>query len=201
MSLPDDTTILELIDLEVDGCLPEADRARLEAMLAADPEGRRELEELRTLHRSMAESRIEVAPEFQSKVMESLPVAAWEPAGRQGWGLATAVAAALAAVAAVLFGLSGATQGASPVFGVVAAIGEALRASVVTGAGLLGASWRGVGLALGELLTVSPVTTVAFGIVVVALNVLFFRLLRRDLRTPQLAAKSATSSARTHSDS
>lgn len=201
MNPPEDTTILELLDLEADGCLPEADRARLEAVLAEEPTARRELEELKALHRSLAESRIEVAEEFRSNVMASLPVAAWEPAGRQGWGLASAVALALAALAAVLFGLSGASQGAGPVVGIVAAIGQALEASVLTGAGLLGASWRGVGLALGELLTVSPLTTAAFGVVVVALNVLFFRLLRRDLRVPQPAAESSASSAPSGSDS
>jgi len=193
MSHPDDTTILEILDLEADGCLPTAERPRLEAALADDPACRREFEDLRSLHQALAASRVEVRPGFRSQVMASLPVASWEPAGRQGWGLAAAVTVALAAVSAVMFGLSGVGQGSGPVLGVVAAIGQALQASLVTGAGLLGASWRGVGLALGELLSVSPLTTVAFGVAVLALNLLFFRLLRRDVRAPQMAGRSGTS--------
>jgi anti-sigma factor RsiW len=200
MNLPDDTTILEMLDLEADGSLPEADRARLEAVLAEDPASRRELDELKAMPQTLAKSRVEVDPGFQSRVMDALPVAAWEPAGRQGWGLAAAIAVALATVSALLFGLSGAGQGAGPVLGIVAAVGQALQASLVTGAGLLGASWRGVGLALGELLTVSPLTTVAFGVAVLALNLLFFRLLRRDVRAPQLAARGTTSTESSSSD-
>ena len=201
MSLADNTTILEMIDLEADGCLPEADRDRLDAALADDPAYRHELDELTALNQALASSRVDVRPEFSNRVMGSLPVAAWEPAGRQGWGLAAAVAVVLAALSATLFGLGGVGQDSGPVLGVVAAIGQALRASLVTGAGLLGASWRGVGLALGELLTVSPLTTVAFGVLVVGLNLLFFRLLRRDIRAPQLAQGGSTSSGSHENDS
>lgn len=192
MNRPDDTTILEYLDLEADGCLPETERARVEAAVADSADLQRELDELRELHRALEASRVEVRPEFRSQVMEALPVAAWEPAGRQGWGLAGAVAAVLALLSALLFGLGGTGQGAGPVLGIVAAVGQALKASLVTGAGLLGASWRGVGLAIGELLSVSPLTTVVLGVAVVALNLLFYRLLRRDVRAPQLAARGET---------
>jgi anti-sigma factor RsiW len=192
MSVPSETQVFEWLDLEADGCLPEADRARLEIAMNENPEYRRELDRLRELRHAIEASRVEVRPEFTTRVMEALPVASWERAGRQGWGLAAAVVVALAAVSTVLLGTAGAAGGTGPVFGVVAAIGQMLQASLLTGAGLLGASWRGVGLALQEILSVSPMTSVAFGAAVVAINLLFFRLLRREVRAPQLAGRDSS---------
>jgi len=186
----DDTTVREWIDLEADGCLPEADRRRLLAVLAEEPAYRRELEELRRLHTMLAADRVDVKAGFHARVMDSLPAAAWEPSGRQSWGLAVAATVALAVVSTMLLALGGAAQASGPVLGIVSAVGQALQASLLTGAGLLGASWRGVGLALGELLTVSPLTTVVFAVAVLAVNLLFFRLLRRGARTPQPAGRS-----------
>jgi hypothetical protein len=49
---------------------------------------------------------------------------------------------------------------------------------VVAGAGLLGASWKGMGLILDRLIA-SPASLGAFGFLVLALNLFLFSLIRR----------------------
>jgi hypothetical protein len=53
-----------------------------------------------------------------------------------------------------------------------------LRAAVQAGAGLLGASWKGIGLIIEEILA-SPASLGAFGFLVLCLNLLLFSLIRR----------------------
>ena len=174
---PADEAILRWLDLEADGELSAEEAVRLEAALRQRPELEAERRELRRLHADLA-TRVDVREGFRESVMEALPQPAWEPAGRRGWGVAVAVVALLAAASAALLGWSG-SSATAPGLGVLAAITDALQTALLTGAGLLGASWRGVGLALGELLDASPVTLAVFAVGVVGLNVLFFRLLRR----------------------
>ena len=78
MNSASETKILELLDLEADGCLPEADRPLLEKALAESPEYERELDRLRDVRLALEASRVEVRPGFTAEVMELLPVAAWE---------------------------------------------------------------------------------------------------------------------------
>jgi hypothetical protein len=59
----------------------------------------------------------------------------------------------------------------------------------LSGAGLLAASWRGVGVALGEALDVPERVVFAFG--VIGLNALLFLLLRRRGRRRATAAAVA----------
>ena len=66
---------------------------------------------------------------------------------------------------------------------------EKAAAALLSGAGLLSASWRGVGLALGEALDLPA--QVVFGLGVLALNALLFLLLRRRGRRRATAAATA----------
>lgn len=182
--LPDEETVRLWLDLEADGALRASEAARLDPALELYPHLVSERRELAELNRALAASRIEVEPGFGATVMRSLPQAAWEPGGRRGWGLAAIAAVTLALGAGLLLAASGAGSAASgPLLGVFVAVAELLGASLVTGAGLLGASWRGVGLALEELLASTPSAVVALALGVVLLNVLFWRLLRRPARS------------------
>jgi hypothetical protein len=195
MTSENNERFLKWLDLEADGCLGEAERAELKAAMAVDPELRRVQQELQGLHQALASDRIEVAPGFLERVMAALPAAPWRRSSRRSWGLAAAAVAVLTLGSSLLVGLSGGATSAGPVLGIFGAIGKMLQASVVTGAGLLGASWLGVGLALGEVLTVSPVTMVAFGVVVLGVNLLFFRLLRRRVGAAQLVENGSSDSS------
>jgi hypothetical protein len=184
------------LDLEADGELAAAEAAGLEAALRELPELAGERRELGRLHEALAASRIAVREGFRDEVMRRLPAAAWEPVGRQRWSVAVVAASLLVVLSGVLLSLGGGPSMASGV-GVLGALGELFRATALAGAGLLGASWRGLGLALQVTLESSPLTIALFGAAVVALNVLFLRLLRRGRRRPALerAADSVGRSA------
>ena len=59
---------------------------------------------------------------------------------------------------------------------------DLFRSSLLAGAGLLDASWRGLGLALGRLFDGSLLNLAAFGIFVVGVDALFLRLLLKTRR-------------------
>ena len=193
MASRNDTKLLEWLDLEADGCLGDAERGELEAALAADPELRRAGEELQRLHQALLSCRVEVAADFSERVMAALPAAPWRRSSRRSWGLAAAAVAVLAVASSLLVGVGASAIGTGPLFGLFGAVSQMLQASVVTGAGLLGASWRGVGLALEEILSVSPATMVAFALVVAGVNLLFFRLLRRRVGAARLVDRGGSS--------
>lgn len=183
---PEEDTVRQWIDLEIDGALPPAEARRLESALADEPGLAAEREALRELHRQLEASRVAVRPGFRESVMARLPEASWEPTGRRGWALALGLAVLLAGAAGLSLATGSTATGS--LFGVLGAIGQALVASMLTGAGLLGASWRGVGLALEELLSASPSTLVVLALGVVLLNALFWRLLRRRAGAGPLGA-------------
>lgn len=189
-SLPSQETMRLWLDLEADGELPAADAMRLEAALRERPELQQERRELARLHEVLRRSRFPVRAGFREAVMSGLPPASWEPVAKQAWGAAIAAAALLAVVSGMLLTLGEASPTGSG-FGVLTAIAELLKASVVTGAGLLGASWRGLALALQQALDASPLTMAAFGIGVLAVNLLFLRLLRRSSQRTRLALDRA----------
>ena len=97
--------------------------------------------------------------------------------------------AALAALSTLL--LAAAASGAAdlPGMGVVAALGKMAVATVVTGAGLLGASWSGLGMALGEVFSAAPGVLVGFALLLVLLSLLLVSLLRRPRATAEAARR------------
>ena len=63
---------------------------------------------------------------------------------------------------------------------------ELFGSAALAGAGLLAASWSGVGLALGEILSRSTMGLVAFGVFVLGIDCLFLRYLWRLSRREAL---------------
>lgn len=174
-----ETSWVEKIDLAVDGALPQDELHGLETQLESSAALRAEREQLIEIREALASSRIDVDAGFEARVMNALPIPSWAPVRKQGWGVAVAAAVVLTVLSGLIFSLSGAGSVADPVLGIAGAARDLLVASMLTGAGLLGASWRGLGLALQQLFAVSPWGVAIMGIGIVALNVLFFRLLRR----------------------
>ena len=170
----------EWVQMEFDGELENGRQADLEAHLAVCPECSSERASLARLGRTLAQARVEVRPDFRSAVLAALPSAGWEARSPRSWAWPAALFVAFAAAAAALLGTGGAgslVQG--PVVGAVAALFDLVGTTVQTGAGLLTASWRGVGFAVQDLFGGSFLRMGIFGFGVLCLNLLFFRLLRR----------------------
>lgn len=179
MDTPDHTTYREWLELESDGELPPDRRADLDAHLAACPECSTERRDLERLQGLLQRERLAVRPDFRHAVLQSLPAAPWEARAPRSWSFPVAAFLLLGGIAALLFGSSsGEMGGGSSVLGALLALTGLVQASTLAGAGLLGASWKGVGLVLQEVLA-SPMSLGAFALLVVCLNLLLVSLVRR----------------------
>ena len=118
--------------------------------------------------------RIAVRPGFKTRVMEALPTASWQARSHAWMPLAAMVLTGLGAASL----LSGAAS-ESHLVATGAAIIDFMVATLMAGAGLFSASWRGAGMALEELFAGSGVSLVAFAAMVLCLDLLFVSLLRR----------------------
>ena len=186
---PEHTVWLESLDLHLEGELSAAHRGALEKEIAASAELRRERDLLTSLHTALTESRIPVRESFCDQVMASLPSAAWQAQGARSWAVALTLTLALAASAMLVLGggaLTGLAEGAAVGTGV--ALVDFLAKTTLAGAGLLAASWRGVGFALEELMAESGLQLAGLAVLVVFVNLLFLSLLRR----PAAAAVEAS---------
>jgi hypothetical protein len=174
MKTMDRENVAEWLDLDVDGQLGEAERARLAQVLAAGGELAAERRRLEALHADLAAARVAVRPGFRDAVMASLPAPAWRR-GRS-WTLPLAMAVGFAIAAALA--LAGASaEGAA--LGTGVAVLDLLATALLAGSGLLAASWRGLALALEELISASGLSLAAMALGVLFLNLLFFSMLRR----------------------
>jgi|CXWL01.1.fsa_nt_gi hypothetical protein len=175
----DPVELAEWLDRDVEGDLEPSQRARLAALSATTPElavERAQLERLRSL---LAAGQISVEPTFSLRVMAGLPAAGWEARHPRFWLGPAFLAALLAAAAATFVGVSSARL--EPGVPFVAAFGAVLALlgkSLLAGAGLLGASWRGVGMTVGRFLSASPANLAAATVAVVCLDLLLVQLLR-----------------------
>lgn len=188
MNRPDHNTYREWLNLDVDGCLPRERRAQLDQHLASCSSCRSEKAALLSLEGALKRSRVEARPGFRHQVVSSLPVASWESRSPRTWTFPAAVCLLLAAVAAVLMG--GGAAGGSSVLATVAAVAGMLQATLLAGAGLLAATWKGVGL-LFEQVIASPASLGVFGVFVLCLNLLLVSLLRRRRSTLRDAREPA----------
>jgi len=184
MNRPDHSTFREWLNLDADGRLAPEERARLDEHLAGCDECRREREELVAFHRLFERSALPVRSGFADSVMAALPHAGWEGRSPRTWQFPLAVAAMLMLVAGFLVAGS-----ASAPSGLAAldAMGGMVRAAALAGAGLLGASWKGIGLIVGDVIS-SPVSLGAFGFLVLCLNLLLVSLVRRKRPSSATAA-------------
>lgn len=174
MNRPEHSTYREWLNLDVDGVLAREHEAQLREHLAVCAECRAERDGLLALAAFLGKNRLAVRPELREKVMSALPSVGWESRSPRTWAFPAAVFALLAGVSA--FAMGGGSH--SSVLSALAAFTGMLRASAEAGAGLIAASWKGLGLAFGEILS-SPMSVAAFGVFVLCLNLLLFSLLRR----------------------
>lgn len=176
MNKPDHATCREWLYLDADGELAPERASLLEAHLASCPECRKERDELGKVDALLHAGRLAVRPGFRKSVMAALPAAGWEARAPRSWSLPTAAFALLAVAGAVLVGLSSGAQDSSGLGAVLAMLGL-LKASLLAGAGLLGASWKGLGLAFDEILA-SKLALGACAALVLCLNLLLVSLVR-----------------------
>jgi hypothetical protein len=180
----DCTTCQEWLDLEADGAPPAGPGAPRRGELAAHLEScadcRSEQQALTRTREALAASRVAVRSDFRDQVMAALPAAGWEARSPRAWRLPAALLLALAGAAAALAGFGSARlHPGLPFAGALAAVGDLFQTALLAGAGLLGASWRGVGGVVAELLGGSPGSLVALVVLVAGIDLLLLSLLRR----------------------
>lgn len=192
------TTLREWLDLDLDGQLGAAEKVRLEQHLAGDAELRAEQSALGALHAMLTERRVDVAADFKPRVMASLPTAFWE-SRRAVWWLPVALMATFAIAATALLAVGGAPD---HVLGTGQAIVDFVKVSLLAGAGLLTASWRGLGMGIEELFAGSKTGFAIFAIFVICLDLWFVTLLRRrSRRRGTVAVDEAPETSSTRSES
>jgi len=198
MKTIDDTVLREWVDLELEGELGGTEKALLEERLPTRTDLARERRALSSLHAVLADARIPVREGFRARVMASLPAAAWaRQLGRRSsaaWALPAAMVVVLGLGAALVLGAGGAGGGQISdhhAWGVGAALFDFLQATVLAGAGLLFATWRGVGMGLEELIAESGASFAALAVFVLFLDLLFVLMLRR--KPAPVAADSSSS--------
>ncbi|MCP3957582.1 MAG: hypothetical protein GY719_06985 [bacterium] len=187
----DNATWKQWVDLDLEGELEAADKARLDDLLDSDDEARDERRALGSLHRMIDEDQIPVRAGFTARVMEALPRAWWEraetPAGLPKFALPLAMMLIAALGAAMLIGGS---EEAGRFTGIGVALFDFMQMTFLAGTGMLFATWRGVGFGLQEMIGTSGTGLAVFALMVLCLNLLFFSMLRRR---PRAAAQTAES--------
>lgn len=185
MKRPDHNTYREWLNLDVDGLLPAHQSTELAQHLASCAECRAEREDLLALEGLLQKNRLPVRPDFKDTVLSSLPTTGWENRHPKTWSFPAAVFLLLAGIAAMLFGsaqLGTAGSGGSGIAALLA-VAEMLGATVLAGAGLMAATWKGLGLAFEEVIA-SPMSLGVLAVLVVSLNLVLFTLLRRRRSAP-----------------
>lgn len=177
----------EDLDLDLEELLAPADKARLEEHLAGCAECRHERASLQAVHLRLATSVVQPREGFTGEVMRALVPAPWEARAVVVWRWPFAMLLALGGIAAVLLG--GAAAELEPragSFDAFIALARLLESAALAGAGLLGASWRGLGSGLAEWLGASKTHLAAAGVLLLGLNLLFLRLLRPSSRKAEV---------------
>ncbi len=187
MKRPDHNTYREWLNLEVDGQLPPPQRTELERHLAGCADCRAERDDLLALEALLQKNRIPVRPDFSGAVLASLPTAGWENRHPKTWGFPAAVFVLFAGIAAALFG-SARLGAAGPGASALLAMADMLGSTVQAGAGLAAATWKGFGMAIGEVIS-SPMSLGVLALLVISLNLLLVSLLRRRRAAPSGAVE------------
>ncbi len=171
------------LEREPEELLSRQERRLLDEHLGECGECRAERRELARLDHLLANGAVPVRVGFRDEVLAALPAAGWEARSPRAWRVPVAVMLVLAAAAVILGSVQSAGSlgaGAGGFGGVVAALGQMVLTGVLAATGLLWASWRGLGLALGASL--SPASAIALIALVVSLDVLVLALVSRRRR-------------------
>lgn len=185
MNKPDHITYRDWLNLEADGRLPREERALLEDHLTTCSGCRSELAQLRALEGLLAQARVPVRQSFRKEVLAVLPSAGWEARAPRTWGFPLAMFVLLGVVATAVVG-SASAGGEHGGMGALSAVFGMFQATVLAGAGLLAASWKGFGLVFQEMLS-SPISLGMFGVFVLCLNGLLISMIRRRRAAPATA--------------
>lgn len=174
----------ERLDQSVDGTLPAADRAALESHLSSCTGCRRERQSLERLRDQLASTRVEVRAELVSAVMAA--VNGERRAVARPLPFAAALVGLLVVLSVVVLRVAGAEVQGLELIGTVL---DFATSTLVAGAGLLAASWRGVGMVVEEWLLASMPNLLVSLMVLVALNALAIRLVRSRRRAASRARR------------
>lgn len=170
----------ELLYLEGDGELTTAERAALHRHLPRCGECRRARVELERLDQVMASGRVPVREGFRDEILAALPPAGWEAAHPRYWIASLALFLGVGGTAAALLSSGGGEVSSLPLAGAFGAVFDLLRSAMLAGGGLLAASWKGMGMAVEKALDGSTLSWVAFGAVILGIDILFLRFLMRS---------------------
>lgn len=178
--------LLELVYLEIDGELSQRETRALNDHASSCLECRVIRREMLVFNSVLDEIKIDAHPDLARRVLENLPPAAWEMRRPASWRVAAIAFLGLFGAAYALTFQSEPLGEALPWIGTLAAMAELFGSAALAGAGLLAASWSGVGLVLGEILSRSTMGLVAFGVFVLGIDCLFLRYLWRLSRREAL---------------
>lgn len=169
--------------------LAPAERRRLDEHLEECAACRAERDQFAQLDRLMAEEPLPVRASFRREVMAALPAAGWEGRSPRAWTWPVAAMLAFGVAAAALLGASSTRMapGASFVTA-LAAVADLFLTGMLAGAGLLSASWRGLGLVLDRALT--PSSTAAFTLLVISIDILLLSLVLKKRRRSKALSSS-----------
>jgi hypothetical protein len=186
----------EWLDRALDDGLTPGEQSSLRGHLATCADCRAERDKLIRLRELIEQERIPVRGGFSRKVLDALPAAGWESRKPRAWRLPAAVLAALVAATAGLVATSAPLAGADTALPrALWMIVELWVAGTVAGAGLLGASWRGMGLVVQSLLAGSVPAMLFFAAAVLGLYLLLFRLLRRPVGLAAVRSRDRSKSS------
>ncbi|HVS65396.1 MAG TPA: hypothetical protein VMT85_18035 [Thermoanaerobaculia bacterium] len=175
-----DQTLDQRLDQQPDDCTADAEEAApagLSQALASSPLLAEEERSMRALFTQLREARVDVDADFTDRVMSALP----RRRSLVSWAIAAALLLGFALGGAALLSASGLDGGS---LGLFSALGDFVATSLLAGAGLLGATWSGIGTAVREWLGPSPLNWVIAAAVMLSLCLLLISLLRR--RVPAL---------------
>lgn len=186
----DHERIKEALDLAVDGALPAEELAEVDAHVAECSSCRAERERLERLGGVLAADRVVVREGFAAEVMRALPPAPWEARTARSWRWPVALLLLLGGLSAILLGNAAAgLEPEAPGLSAFFALARLAESALLAGAGLVGASWQGLGAGLGAWLSASKANLAVVAGLLLALNFLLFRLLRSPRRSAERAQR------------
>jgi anti-sigma factor RsiW len=188
MNRPDHSTYREWLNLDADGLLEGEERTLLEQHLSTCTECRKERADLSALESLLRGSALAVRSDFRDAVMAAIPAAGWEGRSPRTWRFPAAMIVLLGGLAAA-FMVTGSGAEPSGVLSALLAVEKMLGAAVLAWAGLLAASWKGIGLVFEEVIS-TPMSLGVFGFLVLCLNLLLVSLIRRKRPAREAARRS-----------